>query len=40
MERCVSVQKELLNFSYDERMDEREDELIRFFELEENWKLT
>lgn len=33
MERRVSVQKELLNFSYDESMDEREEELIQFFEL-------
>lgn len=33
VERRVLVQKEMLNFSYDERMDEREEELIKFFEL-------
>lgn len=34
MERRVSVQKELLSFSYDESMDEREEELIHFFDLQ------
>lgn len=34
VELRVSIQKELLNFNYDERMNEREGELIQFFELQ------
>ncbi len=33
MKRRISVQQGFLKFSYDERLDEREDELILFFEL-------